>query len=494
MNKSKLYKRELLHKRIEPVAIVDVKYDKEYFQDYKIVKLSDIEFPIKLEKECIIIDFGDHYTGYLHIEMSGTDIRIPDSPTNIEFYFAEMPIELVELPEDSPTSLSIGWMQKDFKTIAFMPNKTSLERRYSFRYLKLTRVDSVRFPIMIDSLYLDAVSAVDIDNVKKVEFADKELKRIDDICVKTLKECEQDVFEDGPKRDRRLWIGDLRLQALVDYETFKNIDLIKRCIYLFAEHRNNKGLIVPCVFPDTPPYVDQWFYLDYSLWFVSCVYEYLINTGDKEFANELYDIALEQVKFADSVFNREKGVIEAPFFIDHGKFDKTVSALSLFAYVIKQLISLSETLGKSAEYLEKLIKETYIAVLKYYSQEEKLFISPGGEISWHSQIWGTLSGALPLKECAKILNKTAEINPLIRCSSPYMNHYYLEALYNCGMKKEAVDFIKYYWGAIIDAGFDCCPECFEIGNERLTPYSNTSLNSACHAWSCTPSYWLRKYL
>lgn len=492
--KSVKYKKELLHKKINPVSVVDVVGDESCFQGYKIVKLSDIEFPICLEKESIIIDFGDHYTGYLHIEMSGTDVRIPDSPTNIEFYFAEMPIELVEIPEDSPKSISIGWVQRDFKSVAFMPHKTSLERRYSFRYLKLTRVDSVRFPIMIDSLYLDAVSAVDIDKVKKVKIADEELKHIDDICVKTLKECEQDVFEDGPKRDRRLWIGDLRLQALVDYETFKNTDLIKRCIYLFAEHRNNKGLVAPCVFPDTPPFVDQWFYLDYSLWFISCVYEYLINTSDKEFANELYEIALHQVRYTDSVFNREKCIIEAPFFIDHGKYDKTVSALSLFTYVLKQIISLSEIIGKPTEYLEKLRDEVRSAVLKYYSKEDMLFISPEGEISWHSQIWGTLSGALPLKECAEILKKTAEINPSIRCSSPYMNHFYLEALYNCGMKDEAIDFIKYYWGAIIDAGFDCCPECFEIGNERLTPYSNVSLNSACHAWSCTPSYWIRKYL
>ena len=26
----------------------------------------------------------------------------------------------------------------------------------------------------------------------------------------------QDVFEDGPKRDRRLWLGDLRLEALAN--------------------------------------------------------------------------------------------------------------------------------------------------------------------------------------------------------------------------------------------------------------------------------------
>ena len=36
--------------------------------------------------------------------------------------------------------------------------------------------------------------------------------------------------EDGPKRDRRLWLGDLRLEALANYETYRNFDLVKRLL------------------------------------------------------------------------------------------------------------------------------------------------------------------------------------------------------------------------------------------------------------------------
>ncbi len=119
--------------------------------------------------------------------------------------------------EDSEESLSVGWLQQDLKTVVFMPYAGSLERRYSFRYVKLQRTDSVRFPIAVRGLYLDAVSAVDIDTVEPAASPTRCCAAIDRMCVKTLAECEQDVFEDGPKRDRRLWIGDLRLQALVDY-------------------------------------------------------------------------------------------------------------------------------------------------------------------------------------------------------------------------------------------------------------------------------------
>ena len=42
---------------------------------------------------------------------------------------------------------------------------------------------------------------------------------LDRVSQRTLRDCMQTVFEDGPKRDRRLWLGDLRLQALANYAT-----------------------------------------------------------------------------------------------------------------------------------------------------------------------------------------------------------------------------------------------------------------------------------
>lgn len=494
MLKCDSYKRPLKHKRIDPTAFVRVENDSKAFQGYKIVRVEDIQFPFILGEEPLIIDFGNHYTGYLNIELdNGADDHIADSPTNIAFNFAEMPIELAEEIVKKPNSLSVGWAQKDFKTVVFMPYKGSLERRYSFRYVEIKRVDSVHFPVKVNALYIDSVSAVDIDEAKKVDIKDELLIKIDAMCIKTLAECEQDVFEDGPKRDRRLWIGDLRLQALVDYESFKNTDLIKRCIYLFAERRNNKGLVAPCVFPDTPPYVDQWIYLDYSLCLIPCIYDFMLNTGDTALAEELYSAALHQAEYADSVFNREEGRIDAPFFIDHVGFDKTVAALGYYSYVLRMLLSISQRLNRPTERIEKMLADSDKALLSYYDSESGFFVASNGEISWHAQTWAALSGALSVEQAAELLKRTAKADPEIRFSSPFMMHYYLEALFNNGLEDMALERIKEYWGAMLNAGFDCCPECFKLGDERLTPYANPALNSACHAWSCTPAYWIRRY-
>ena len=38
----------------------------------------------------------------------------------------------------------------------------------------------------------------------------EDLRRIDEVAAATLRDCMQTTFKDGPRRDRRLWTGDLR--------------------------------------------------------------------------------------------------------------------------------------------------------------------------------------------------------------------------------------------------------------------------------------------
>lgn len=180
------------------------------------------------------------------------------------------------------------------------------------------------------------------------------------------------------------------------------------------------------------------------------------------------------------------------FFIDHGNYDRSTASLGYFAYVLHSMIGLSEKLGKPVDKFKNILVDVNSALLSKKDGKTGLYTAKNGEISWQSQVWAALSGALNCEETKGLLEKTAAYNPEIHMSSPFMTHYYLEALYSYGMAETANEYIKSYWGAIINAGFDCCPECFDITNERVTPYSNPVLNSACHAWSCTPSYWIRK--
>ena len=62
-----------------------------------------------------------------------------------------------------------------------------------------------------------------------------------------------------------------------------------------------------------------------------------------------------------------------------------------------------------------------------------------------------------------------------------------------GMYAEALEYIKSYWGCMLRDGADTFWEAYAIGNPTLSPYNDPLMNSFCHAWSCSPSYFIRKY-
>ncbi len=81
----------------------------------------------------------------------------------------------------------------------------------AWRYLKVeVKALSRKFRLQFDEIALETVTSAGSPHPAVI--ADPQLKAIDDVAVRTLKNCMQEVFEDGPKRDRRLWLGDLRLR------------------------------------------------------------------------------------------------------------------------------------------------------------------------------------------------------------------------------------------------------------------------------------------
>ena len=104
-----------------------------------------------------------------------------------------------------------------------------------------------------------------------------------------------------------------------------------------------------------------------------------------------------------------------------------------------------------------------------------------------------LAGVVNPGEGAAILEKVAALKPEKGMVSPYMNHHYVEALLMCKKKETAMDYMKYYWGGMICHGADTFWELYNPENPAESPYGSSIVNSYCHAWSCTPTYLLRKY-
>lgn len=489
------HKRPLIHTKKMPVSVVEIVKDEKGFQGFAVENRGEVSMPVSLSAgDSITLDFGCHCVGYLHYSLTHELCAITDSPAVLEFSFGEFPLELECSLDDYKGVLGNGWIQREMRSVAITPHTHDLERRYSFRYLRITRKDNAGFPIIINDLYADCVSAVDAADALAFDIPDPMLKRIYMASVNTLKECEQDVFEDGPKRDRRLWSGDLRLQALTDYVTFKNTDLVKRCIYLFAAYRYKHKFVSQCIFAESYPYVYRYVFYDYSLFFISFLYDYLKKYDDVEFVRELYPLACEQAELVFDVFENDYGIFCSRTFIDWcHELDKSVSMLGLFVYTLKQLSYIGQRLGEDVGDIDAKTEQVKHKLLTTYSKEQGLFVGESGQISCHSQIWAVLAGVLNMEQNLCVLEKMEGAKLDLYPHTPYMMHYYIEALYNCGKRDKAMQVIRDYWGSMLDLGFDCCIEVFNKCDHFESPYKAPELNSACHAWSCTPAYWIYRY-
>ncbi|MBQ3055476.1 MAG: hypothetical protein IJC88_05155 [Oscillospiraceae bacterium] len=484
--KANAHKKPLIQREVAPISVCEIKADSKAFQGLAVKKCSDLTLPLTLApKESVLLDFGEHLVGYLTFSLVQRGL-IVDSPVKLRFSFGEFPLEIAKPKEEYRGWLGSGWLQYEDKSVVFAPYRTTLERRYSFRYLLIERMDSSALTVDFTELFATAQSAVSLSDAAEYHAKDARMQRIYDFSVNTLKECEQDVYEDGPKRDRRLWIGDLRLQALTDYRVFRNLDLIRRCIYLHAACLTEEDKVAPCVFPDSFPYVDDWTFADYSLYLSSCVWDYTEHTGDVTLAEELYDLCLKQAEWVGRDFTVKSFIDWCP------GLENEVAFPCVYRYTLAHLKGLAEQLGRDTAWIDSELVRMKEFILSYYDANVGLFVTKSGQVSEHSQVWACLSGVLSQTECAAILAKLPTLDTKFTMRTPYMIHYYLEALVGAGMETVAADKIRTYWGLMLDAGFDCCPEAFNPNDDFESPYGAPEVNSACHAWSCTPAYWIPK--
>ena len=104
-----------------------------------------------------------------------------------------------------------------------------------------------------------------------------------------------------------------------------------------------------------------------------------------------------------------------------------------------------------------------------------------------------LAGVPDVKEGQQILARLEMEEQAVGMGTPYMNHHYVEALFLCGEKEKAVRHILYYWGGMVRQGADTFWEVYDPEDPQGSPYGSSIVNSYCHAWSCTPIYFIRKY-
>lgn len=493
---------ELKKTVVRPTRIVEIKETSEVYPE--IITKDTIDHLNNYEMkrgDHICLDFGDHQVGYVTLKLSSVGSP-QDAPAFFKLKFAEIAKEITEDSADYDGWISRGWIQEEYFHVDVLPTEIKLPRRYAFRYMQLEVIDtSLKWQLVVDDVICESVSAVSEEDAEPYVSDDEMICKMDQVSRRTLQNCMQDVFEDGPKRDRRLWLGDLRLQALANYETFKNYDLVKRCLYLFAGQTKDNGQVSACLFTEPTVIADDTFLLDYSMFFGATLADYYEASKDIDTLRDLSECAYRQMDIAKEYFNEHNVVVPKEGFwgfIDWTEgLDKQCGIQGVYIYCAKKVKKIAEILGdeKRVKQLEEEIQNKTQAAWDYlYDKEKGLFVS-GDErqINYANQVWMILAGVTEKKQAGEILDRVIELDPEKGMVSPYMNHHFVEALLICDKKQQALDYMKYYWGGMIGHGADTFWELYNPKNPAESPYGSSIVNSYCHAWSCTPTYLLRKY-
>ena len=211
------------------------------------------------------------------------------------------------------------------------------------------------------------------------------------------------------------------------------------------------------------------------------------------------EISLRHAKVIDDNYKHEDacGAIGWCFVDWNMELNKQASAQGIYLYALKAAMELADMCSDD-ERKEELTLEYERAVAAarqyFFDMETGVFVSGSvKQISWASQCWMILGGAVSVEEGNAIMDRMKGISDVINMVTPYMYHHYISALIILGRDEEAKETIKDYWGGMEAEGADTFWELYRPGFPDESPYGGTIVNSYCHAWSCAPAYFIRKY-
>ena len=243
-----------------------------------------------------------------------------------------------------------------------------------------------------------------------------------------------------------------------------------------------------------------WFIGDYSLMFVCSLCDYYSYTSDEETFRDIFPVAKGIMDSMHETLD-ECGLAKIDphdIFIDWCEGLRKVTALNgVYLYTLRIFCDTLRRLGdvESLSVYEKRMSDLLCAAKKnLYDEQRHAFVNAADEYQYSVQAtaWMVLGGVIEGDKARDVLLAALASSDAVKPFTPYMHHYVTEALMSAGATDEAVKYIRTIWGEMLNYG-DTFAEVYAAGDPDFSPYGDRKVNSMCHAWSCTPTYFIRKY-
>jgi len=335
---------------------------------------------------------------------------------------------------------------------------------------------------------------------KKGDFvcSDSLLNKIYDISLYTLQLTTREFHLDGIKRDRWIWSGDAYQSYLMNFYSFFDENVNKRTLYALRGHEPVKTHINTI--------------LDYSFYWIIGIYDHFLHTGDTAFIKQIYPRMKTLMNFCLDRRN-ENGLMEGLpgdwVFIDWANIDKEgeVSFEQILFIRSLEAISLCADLAGDQTYAEKckILSESIQKKLLdiFWDNEKGAFVHNrkngvlSKKVTRYTNMFAILFDYADVEMKQKIRDNVLLNDEIMKITTPYMKFYELAALCEIGEKQKAIEYVKNYWGGMINLGATSFWETYDpeqSGDEHYAMYGRPFGKSLCHAWGANPIYLFGKYL
>lgn len=430
--------------------------------------------PGKLPREdCpyVTLDFGREITGRLEV--------VSDSagPVKLEIQYGESLGEVMGGP----------YLGGD--ELIALPHVKAYGPKSAFRYA-LVRFLEGPSPMKFASIQMDDIYYPVIYK-GSFESSDAMLNRIWQTGAYTSHLCMEDDIWDAPKRDRAPWMGDLDVSGLVIDTVFADQFLMRETMDTLMDGAGD------------PVNRDVNGIPGYSAFWVMGEADYYRHIGDVDYLHKIHDPLVHLLDFmAGEMDNNDlfANTRKAWPFIDwspdmNGDTAETRRATEFEFY--KAFIDGAWLLSQAGDTASANKFEARAQAMRRASQ--KTFLDPqsntfGGR--WQSNAMAIYSGVADATQTSAIYDRVLS-KPSGFVITPYYNFYVISAMAEAGHRTEALDWLRKYWGGMIDEGATSFWEAYDLGWPKENFHRSLQADngqgyyvSLSHGWSSGPTAWL----
>jgi hypothetical protein len=432
------------------------------------VTLTDAEAP------SLVLDFGRELTGRLEL--------ISDSETPVTV--------TVQMGESESETMKVPFLGVNQLTIA--AHGVGHGPKTAFRYAKIRFVGGgpeLRFKtIRVDHIYYP------VTYQGSFESSDPLLNRIWETGAYTAHLCMQDGVWDASKRDRGRWMGDTDVSGRVIEDVFGDRplmeDTLDRLIGPAPVDQHVNGI---------PGYSSFWF---------TGVADYYRHTGSKEFLEREHARMLQLLEVVDHEFDEHHVYANKSgvwLYVDwspelNGDTPETRRATTLEFYrAYREAAWMLRELGdtQNADKVAARAASIQQGAQTYLLEPATGTFGP----RWQTNAAAVIGGIARPDQYDSIWKNvlstvgTGSTKGLI--ISPYYNFYVIQAMAKMGHRQQALQWIRQYWGGMIDEGATSFWEAYDPGWYKEDFHSSLQSDnrsgyfvSLAHGWSAGPTAWL----